>query len=111
MKLYEMVPINYDFVPKSTQKKIINYVTDKYEQVTYNYKKANTCGNGDLRKVYRETADASHHELTGFIEGLEAIGIYVRYNWVGHRDEWFLCTLEDVQNKEDFDVDQEALQP
>ena len=37
-KFFEMVPINYDFVPKSTQKKIINYVTDKYEQVTYNYK-------------------------------------------------------------------------
>ena len=81
---------------------------NKYEQVTYNYKKANTCGNGDLRKMYRETADASHHELIGFIDGLEAIGIYVRYNWVGHRDEWFLCTLEDVQNKEDFDVNQEA---
>lgn len=110
MKLYEMAPVNYDSIPKSTQKKIIDFVTEKYNQVTYNYTKANTCGNGDLRKMYRESADAHKHELDGFIEGLESLGIYIRYNWVGHREEWFFCTLEDVQNKEDFDVDQEALQ-
>ena len=105
MKLYEMVPVNYDFLPKSKQEKIIDFVTQKYNQVIYNYNKANTCGNGDLRKMYHESADAHQHELDGYIEGLEAIGIYVRYNWVGHREKWFLCTLEDVQNKEDFDVD------
>lgn len=105
MKLYEMVPVNYDFIHTSIQKKILDFVTKKYEQVTYNYNKANTCGNGDLRKMYRESADAHRHELNGFIEGLENMGVYVRYNRVGHREEWFLCTLEDVQNKEDFDVD------
>lgn len=105
MELYEVAPINYDLIPKSTQEKIIDFVTDKHEKVTYNYRKANTCGNGDLRKMYYDLADTSRHELIGFIDGLEALGIYIRYNWVGHRDEWFLCTFEDVQNKEDFDVD------
>ncbi len=29
-------------------------------------------------------------------------GIFVEYNWVGHRDEWFLATAYDAQMQEDY---------
>lgn len=39
----------------------------------------------------------------GVVRFLDEIGIYIAYDWVGHRGEWFFPTYDDALMQEDWE--------
>lgn len=72
-------PDNYDFVSDAEKNEILDYLnsgSDWHEHLA-NEKKA-------------------------YVADLETRGIYAEYNWIGHRDQWFLATSSDAEAEEDW---------
>ena len=54
------------------------------------------------RRIHRWIFGATHGRLLEFKKELEEASIFLEYNWVGHRGEWFFPSYEDALAEEDW---------
>lgn len=55
-----------------------------------------------LNSLCWHNSKQSQEERKYFISFLDSIGIYIGYNWIGHRGNYFFITPEDAENQIDW---------
>ena len=81
-------------LPKVLQESVLGYVESLYREA----QEDSYFDTQKLRYVYNET----YKYLQSFMQELEAVNIFVEYNWVGHRRQWFFPSYEDALAEEDW---------
>lgn len=106
-----MYPKNYDWLPKDKQQVILNYLADIKEQSNIWYmhylKNQNTPNAHFYEKIWREYFDEGD-AITHFLA--RTLGVYVEYDWCGHRDKYFLATYDDAvaENEYLFELERDS---
>lgn len=99
-------PENYDWLPKDKQQAILNYLTDAKEQsdIWYmRYLQNQNTPNADIyKKIWQEYFDKCD-AIAYFLA--RTLGIYIEYNWCGHRNKYFLATYNDAVAENDYYYD------
>lgn len=54
------------------------------------------------RRTYKWIYGSAHKRLLKFKKELEEASIFLEYDWVGHRREWFFPSYEDALAEEDW---------
>lgn len=71
----------------------------RYSRDCYNAKESGD----DLKAEYKRTFfKAKINALLGAKCLLEELGIYIEYDWAGHRGEWFFPDYADAEAQEDY---------
>lgn len=96
-------PQNYDWLPADKQKAIIDYLNDMYESRMRTF----ALGRSSVAKKpeHKEFIERQWQKYSGKEDGaldlLDALGIKVEHDWVGHRG-WFLATYNDALAQQDY---------
>lgn len=84
-------PLNYDNFDAEMVKKAVKHMNDL--QTMKNF--ARSAGEDDLVTRYR-------HALYGARAAYENMGLFIRFDWPMHRNEWFACTYRDYLAMEEW---------
>lgn len=95
-------PQNYDWLPQEKQQAIIDMMNETSDSRSRLYRMARSKdfqNHADfLERQWRKWRDRED----AMIDMLDAIGIKVGYNWVGHRGTYFLATYDDALAQQDY---------
>ena len=78
---WDNYPLNYDFLSDEEKNEILGYLNS---------------GNS--------WQDHLAPEKKAYANALQGRGIAARYDWAGHRGQWFLATLNDAEMEEDWRI-------
>jgi hypothetical protein len=81
-------------LPKVLQESVLGYIYELHREA----REESYFDTHKLQHIYGET----YKYLLSFMQELEAINIFVEYDWVGHRREWFFPSYEDALAEEDW---------
>lgn len=96
----ENYPVTYHWLNKEQQEKILQWFKKEFN--------AAQAANKDRLILVRDIYESGHkryqdaiHRIQAAQEALEILGIFVEYDWIGHREEWFLATRQDAEMQEE----------
>lgn len=95
-------PQNYDWLPQEKQQAIIDMMNETSDSRSRLYQMARSKDfqkHADfLERRWRKWCDRED----AMMDMLDAIGIKVEYDWVGHRGTYFLATYDDALAQQDY---------
>ncbi|HAU85760.1 MAG TPA: hypothetical protein DCW90_09720 [Lachnospiraceae bacterium] len=56
----------------------------------------------EINSLLTDFDEMTFIEACKWQDKLMKIGIFMEYDWIGHRDEWFLATRADAEAEEDY---------
>lgn len=97
-------PQNYDWLPLAKQQAIIDMMQENSESRANMFKLARS--KTHMAEKYRDFAERQWSKMcdreNAMLDILEALGIKVEYDWVGHRGTYFLATYDDALAQQDY---------
>lgn len=95
-------PQNYDWLPQEKQQAIIDMMNETSDSRSRLYRMARSKDfqkHGDfLERRWKKMCDRED----AMMDMLDALGIKVEYDWVGHRGTYFLATYDDALAQQDY---------
>ena len=95
-------PQNYDWLPQEKQQAIIDVMNENCDSRVRLFRMARSKDfqkHADfLERQWRKRCDRENVML----DVLDALGIKVEYDWVGHRGTYFLATYDDALAQQDY---------
>lgn len=95
-------PQNYDWLSQEKQQAIIDMMNETSDSRSRLYRMARSKDfqkhNDFLERQWKKMCDRED----AMMDMLDAIGIKVEYDWVGHRGTYFLATYDDALAQQDY---------
>ena len=98
-------PQNYNWLPQEKQQAIVDIMNELYQDKLETFRMARSKsftpveGYHDfLEQMWKNKCQREY----GMMDMLDALGIKVEYDWVGHRRTHFLATYDDALAQQDY---------
>lgn len=94
-------PNNYDWLPTDKQAAILQWF-ERQTIISNKLYEGSTNFVNEIATSYFKQYQTQCKRVDAAQELLEEMGIFVEYNWAGHRGEWILATYADAEMEEDW---------
>lgn len=98
----EDYPVNYDWLTDKQKKYIYTWFNRRFQEIKDLRTKIYECNVREITNKFNERIEKLENDLRAGQSLLMGLGIFVEFNWCGHRDEWFLATYDMAMMEEDF---------
>lgn len=98
----EDYPSDYSWIPETKKLNILDWFSNE-DRLYKRGQDAAASTDGDVSKYGRSLMYRSLTHISIAQEILREIDIYVEYNWVGHRGQYFLATRFDAEDQSDYE--------
>lgn len=96
-------PSDYNKLPKNFKIKTLSHLLNLSEAYFYAEKQAYASNlPKSIKRTYMKLANEYMNKINGIVQYLKHLGIYVAYDWTGHRKEWFFVTEDEADRYDDW---------
>lgn len=98
-------PQNYDWLPQEKQQAIVDTMNELYQDKLETFGMARSKSSALTEEYHNFLEEMWKNKCQreyGMMDMLDALGIKVEYDWVGHRGTHFLATYDDALAQQDY---------